>query len=184
MNIDAPKQVELTDEEQVLLESICFDPREMSHDVLRESCRNAKPLAGSLLKRKAVPRIRLEYFTDPEYNIGSQRSRKQIFEDNGTVGEAILGHGNFLNYLRYFIFGPDLPEETIRKFCQIVSDDHFQSHELLGNLRSFARRETRENNLDRKTAAEEFYKLCLECQLEGYFTRSVRDAVMQIRTRK
>src|SRR5437773_7602245 len=104
----ARTKIDLIPEESALLSRITFD-FSGNHDALRASCAAAGLLAKSLLARNAIPEARLRYFTDPELNIGSRKSRKQVFESNGTVGEAIYSHGNFLKYLRYFIFGPALP---------------------------------------------------------------------------
>lgn len=63
--------VQLTAEEQSLRDEIRFDPR-AGHDALVRSCSAAKLLMLSLLKRNALPAIRREYFTSPEYNVGSK----------------------------------------------------------------------------------------------------------------
>ena len=176
-----PLTVELTDAERALAEQINFMPNHLTlhgdfDDVLEKSCAAAKPLARSLLKRKAIPKVRIDYFVDPEYNVGSKRSRKQIFEGNGTRGDDILEHGNFLKYLHYFIYGPDLPTTVIKGFCDQVDRD--DDPEV---LRRYARRMVRDHSLDRRRGAEEFYKLALECDLDESVARSVRDAALQTR---
>jgi hypothetical protein len=51
----------------------------------------------SLLSRDAIPESRQKYFDDPTYRRGVPRgSRKALFERNGTVGENIYRHPNFL----------------------------------------------------------------------------------------
>lgn len=42
----------------------------------------------------------MEYFPG-----GRGRSRADVFEKNGTRGEAIFRHPHFLTYLRYFLYG-------------------------------------------------------------------------------
>lgn len=147
MEIPKPQKVQLTPEERSLLEQITFEPRrtelkDQYEEVVRRSCLAAAALAESVLERQAIPKIRFEYFTEPKYNIGSRKSREQIFEENRTTGRAILEHPHFLQYLKYFIFGPALPESTIEQFCQIVLDDMGTSGMLRDQLRSFARSET------------------------------------------
>lgn len=181
MTVSAPNHVELTERERELIARIDFDPHEMRlhgrfEEVLEESCVAAKDLALSLLGRDAIPEIRRRYFTDPDLNVGSKRSRKEIFEGNGTGGDAILEHAHFLPYLKYFVYGPELPKQTIAGFCELVNDDVERDR-----LRIYAREEVRQRSLDRRDAAEEFYKLALECGLYESDARSVRDAALQTR---
>lgn len=172
MDVVPPRPISLTVKERKLREQIDFDPRDPGfHETLVRSCDAAKPLALSLLKRKAIPEIRWAYFTDPEYNVGSKRSRLAVFEGNGCHGEDILGHGTFLKYLRYFIHGPDLPESTITGFCELINRDRDRQE-----LRAYARAEVRTRGLDAREASEEFYKLALECDLDEAYARSIRDA--------
>jgi len=179
MNVEPPVPVTLTREEQVLFDQIDFES--CDHDTLRKSCAAAKPLALSLLKRDAVPQIRRDYFSDAQYNIGGSGSRKEVFERNGTKGEAILEHGNFLKYLRYWIMGPALPPETIAGFCDILNDDIGTSGEQLTQLCAYAKKQIRLHDLPKHEAPEEFYQLCLELGLGPGESRSIRDAAMQVR---
>jgi hypothetical protein len=186
MDTQLPNHIELTVQEQELLERIEFEPHRMGlgqrfEEVVRESCAAAKALTLSLLERSAIPPIRWAYFTDARYNIGSKKSVQEVFESNRTYGDRIFEHPHFLKYLKYFVFGPDLPERTIRGFCRILDEDAGTTGMLLDSLRRFARSSIREFYLDRKYAAEEFFKLCLECQLREHFARSIRDAAMQTR---
>ncbi len=184
MNVVPPASIELTPEEQAFADSIDFAPDQlrlgaMYDVVLRESCAAARALASALLNRGAVPEIRLAYFTEARYNIGMKRSRREVFEDNGTRGEAILEHGHFLPILRYWIHGPNLPNETMTGFCALADDGTLTSGMQLDRLREYARQQTRQRGLDPKAASEEFYTLALECGLDDHVARSVRDAVRQ-----
>ena len=186
MKTSPPTIVVLNADEVDLAAKIEFDIEPLSpgrHERIRASCEHARPLAKSLLSRGAIPDIRISYFMDPEYNIHGKRSRKEVFEKNGTRGDAILGHPHFLPYLRYFIHGPNLPMSVIEKFCAAVKSDPFEGTELLENLRRLARQAVRKHGLERRDAAEEFYKLSLELGLPDWEARNVRDAVMKIRTR-
>lgn len=138
-------------------------------------------LMRSLLKRKAIPKIRIRYFIDADYNTSSNKSHKEIFEMNGTSGNDIYKHPHFWPFLHYFIYGPDLPEATKEAFLQIVSSEEYISGSDMPGLRKFVRSETRKYGLNPKGAAEEFYKLSLECGIEEYLARMIRDAVRTIR---
>ena len=162
--------IELSSEEQALLDQISFI--DLNHQVLRRSCQAAGKLMEMLLDRHAIPKIRIEYFNDPKYNIGKNRSRKKVFEDNGTKGLAIFYHGNFLKYLRYFIWGPNLPNTLIEDFCKEIDEE---------DLPAVARSLIRKHDLNSRDASEEFYKLCLECNLPEWKSRLVRDSVKSVR---
>jgi len=87
----------------------------------------------------------------------------------------------FFKYLGYFVFGPDLPARTQKRFsalhdecAPITSGDEETFCEL-------AKREARAIGLDRKRAAREFFKLSLELGLDDDMAPGVRDAVMKLR---
>jgi len=180
MKVQPPEPIALTEQERALVERIDFEPDHMRlhgrfYDVIEQSCEAAKELSVSLIEREAIPKVRWAYFTDPALNIKLKRSRMEVFEGNGTRGGEILEHPHFLPYLRYFIFGPQLPQPTISGFCELVNrrDDR--------ELFNFARREVRQRGLDRHRAAEEFFKLALECGLYEGMARLVRDAALKTR---
>jgi hypothetical protein len=134
------------------------------------------------LERKAIPQVRLSYFTDPAMNIrGHGKSRKEVFEQNGTVGNQILEHPNFLKYLHYFIFGPDLPNGTIARFKKVIEDDAGTEGMVLDQIKTVVRAETRNLRMERGDAAEEFFKLALECGLEIETARVARHAALTAR---
>lgn len=167
--------IQLTSEEASLYADIRFDTRG-GHEALRQSCSAAQELMRSLLGRKALPAARVRYFRDPECNVGARRSRQQVFEDNGTTGDAIFRHGNFLKHLKYFIEGPALPRVVIDGFCELIAHDDDRDR-----ARAYVRAQIRSNQLERRAAAEEFYKLALECGLDEPFARSLRDAGLSTR---
>ncbi|MHC5057053.1 MAG: hypothetical protein ACYTKD_20440 [Planctomycetota bacterium] len=182
-----PSVVVLTAEEESLLARIDFNPDQFalggnSHDVMSESCAAAKTLTLSLLERDAIPAIRKEYLANPKYNIGKKKmSRLEVFESNGTCGDAIFEHPHWLKYLRYIIYGPDLPKEAISGFRRIVSEDAGTSGMVLDSLCKYVRSETRKRDLGRRRAADEFHKLALECGVDDHTARCVRDAARQVR---
>jgi len=180
VGVPKPEPVTLRPEEQSLLEQITFEVSVLhERETTRASCIAAAVLARSLLERDGIPKVRLRYFTDPELNIGGRKkSRKDVFEANGTTGDAILQHPHFLRYLKYFIFGPDVRADTVARFRQIVVDDRGTSGMVLDQLCQFSRAETRRlSPEERRDAVEEFFKLALECGLDVGVARSIRDAV-------
>lgn len=120
-------------------------------------------LARSLLARRAIPAVRLAHLTDPEMNVGGHgKSRREVFEKNGTSGDALLTHPHFAKYLRYFIHGPDLPPEVVRGFVKILDDDAGTSGMVLDQIQRYVRAEVRGRGLEPGDAAEEFFKLAHE----------------------
>lgn len=175
--------IELTVEEKALLGRIDFAPASPTrHDpeywnAVGEA---ALRLMKSLIARKAIPAVRSKYFTDSDFNVGGRgRSRAQIFEKNGTYGEAIFKHPHFLKYLHYFLYGPNLPPIVIEAFQQKIAGlGHITSSDIVP-LGAFARRLTRDHKLRGDDPAEEFFKLALDCGLERHEARSIRDSVKE-----
>ena len=178
----------LTDEETALLNDIDFAPHRLDlegQDAAYEANDQAIPaLLKSLHERDAIPRARLSYWNDPKYNIDRTKlSHKGIFESNGCAGADIYTHPHFLPFLRYFLFGADLPDAIIEAFEQKVGNPDWVTSGDIVPMGKHARTLAREYNLDRLHAAEEFYKLCLDIGLQQSTGRMVRDAVMRLRRR-
>lgn len=177
--------IELTDREKMLASRIDFQFAGGSHNVdsWRPIADAMEELMNSLMERGAIPLARRKFFTDPAYFIGGHgRSHLEVFEGNGTRGADMFRHGNFVKYLRYFLYGPDLPETVIDIFRRkvISCGSPFTGSDALG-VADFARGLTRSHNLDKHSAPEEFYKLALDCGLDAGDARTVRDSVMKVR---
>lgn len=174
--------IALTDEEQALFLSIKFDWTD--HDDLRGSLEPMRLLAKSVLGRGAVPEVRIAFFTDPDFNPGGRgKSRKQVFEGNGTCGDEILGHPSFLKHLEYFICGPELPAVVIERFKSEATGSGYLTGGDINDLTPFARSCVRSNGLDPHRAAEEFFKLAVECGAMPSSAESVRSSVRAVKLR-
>lgn len=172
--------IELTEREIALVAQIKF--RHTSHDELHASIVPMAALTESLLERDAIPEVRLLYFTDPERNPGARgKSRQQIFEKNGTSGTAIFAHGNFLKYLEYFIYGPNLPPSIIAKFRETMSFSGYLTAGDINDLVPGARAAVRSAGLNPHYAAEEFHKLALECGAMPSSAESIRKSILTVR---
>lgn len=177
--------VELTEQERRLLNRIELDARSLKHENARRNGDLACQLMNSLLSRNAIPEVRMDYFTNPEFNVGGHgSSRMAIFERNGTRGDEIFKHPHFLQYLSYFIYGACLPDRFIRDFYNAVQECGQVTSGDIGHLGKFAKQQTRSEQLDPPTAAEEFYKLVLDCRLSESIARSIRDDVKRVRYRR
>jgi hypothetical protein len=178
-------EIELTEREKALVFQIDFNFSATSHnsDSWRSMADAMEELMRSLLERNAIPEARRRFFEDPAYFIGGRGlSHLQVFQKNGTRGPAIFRHGNFVKYLRYFVYGPDLPKRVIEAFQRKVIDcgEPFTSGDSI-TVGDFARQLTRSHGLKAANAAEEFYKLALDCGLDAGDARSVRDTVRKVR---
>jgi len=178
-------EIELTAEERALLAKINFNPSPSDreeHGYWNTVGGASLGLMKSLIARNAIPEVRTEYFSNPDFNVrGRSRSRAEIFESHGTRGEAIFRHPNFLKYLHYFLYGPDLPTHVLQAFRQRIADIGFVTSSDISPLGAFARQLTRTNRLDASDPAEEFFKLALECGLELHEAKSIRNSVKAVR---
>lgn len=180
----APLPVELTAPEQELLKSIEFDLSRNRHDAdfARKNGETVLELMRSLIQRKAIPEIRTRVFTDPAFFIGGRgSSHLDVFKRNGTSGDAVFRHPNFLKYFHYFLFGPDLSKPIVEAFCQTVADC---APVTSGDAETFsvkAKELTRRHQLDKSDAAEAFYRLALECDLDEGTARIIRDNIKRLR---
>jgi hypothetical protein len=177
-------EIELTEREKVLLAQIDFDPSATSRnaDSWLPIADAMQELMRSLLERNAISEARWKFFSDPGFFIGGRGcSRLDIFERNGTRGGAIFRHPHFVKYLHYFVYGPDLPKAVIDTFQQKVIDcgAPLTSGDCIAVGES-ARHLARSHGLEASNAAEEFYKLALDCGLDASDARLVRDAVKKL----
>ena len=177
--------IQLTDREAELLENIDLRVKHKSHDEAHAAYKaNREPILAllrSLSERDAVPQERLRYWLDPAYNTSRLKaSHKGVFERNGRRGKEIYTHPHFVPYLRYFLFGADLPDVVIAQFETAVGNPAWVSSGDIVPMGKHAKDLVREYRLDRRVAAEEFFKLCLDLGLGVYTAASVRCAVMQL----
>ena len=172
--------IELSDREAELLAQIKFESS--NHDDRRASIMPMAALAESLLKRRAVPEVRLLYFSDPERNpAGRGKSWEQIFESNGTVGAEILAHPNFWKFLEYFVCGPNLPAGIIAKFKEIALFSGYLTGGDINDLAPEARAVVRAERLNPHEAADEFHKLALEFGAQASSAECIRNSVRAVR---
>ena len=180
--------VELTEEEGALVGSMQLHVPEFAdvHDIYTSNADKVVELVDSLLGRGAIPEVRMRYWTDPEYcTAPGKSSHAGIFARNGGTDHEIYKDLRFLPYLRYFLFGCELPNAAVEEFQtglagQRIRPEWFTSgdHDPMWRL---ARKVTRKHGLEKRWAAEEFLKLCLDLGFDIDVARSVRNAVMQVR---
>lgn len=171
--------IQLTERETGLLAQIKFSSTR--HDDVRASIMPMVALSESLLKRGAIPDVRILYFTDPARNPGGRgKSRQEIFGMNGTSDAEILAHPHFMKYLEYFVYGPDLPPEVIAMFKDAASFSGYLTHGEVNDLAPEARANVRSAGLNPHDAADEFHKLVLECGAVPSSAESIRKLVRSV----
>ncbi len=177
-------QIELTNEELDLYKIVALSIGKG----VGTSCEEWKKITDaeyqltlSLIERGAIPAQRIQYLYEPNLNIGTKYSRIEVFHNNGTKGRDVFRHPHFIPYLLYIINGPKLPESTLRNFESFVSTNPVNETEDVRIARDLAKQEVRANQLDPKTACEEFFKLALETGLGPIFARVLRDTVRSMR---
>lgn len=179
--------IELTPEEISLVEAIKFDPHATLGDTQAFHANGdlVVQLTTSLLDRDAIPVQRLRYFTDPDYYVGGRgSSRQSSFMGKGHDSESMMRHGHFLKYLRYFIYGADLPGPALQCFTQAVEGCGPITSGDIVPLRATARELARTYHLEPKAAADEFYKLCLDLNLGPSDAASIRSSVQQSKPKR
>ncbi|MDE0659252.1 MAG: hypothetical protein OXI79_06330 [Gammaproteobacteria bacterium] len=181
----AKYRISLTEEEAALCATIDLRVRHESHDEGRAAyLANREPILGllrSLRERDGIPEERMRYWLDPEYNTGRLKaSHKGVFEQNGRQGAEIYEHPHFVPYLRYFLFGAELPDPVIAAFEEAVGNPEWVTSGDIVPMGTRARGLAREYQLERREAAEEFFKLCLDMGLGVHTAASVRSAVMRL----
>lgn len=178
MEYTPPCSVELTDEEANLNEQIPSSPdRTVPWGPIADAMES---LFKSLIERDAIPAVRLRVFDDPKHAEKRGKSPKQVFESNGTCGDHICRHPHFIEYLRYFINGADLPNAVIKGFCKILNNDQGTSGMILDQLHRYVRSCVREYRLDPHTAGTEFYRLAVELEID-YDPHGIRTVAMSTR---
>lgn len=172
--------IELTDKESETLSGIELDQSALDHDQYKRQGPLVLSLLKSLVERSAIPEVRLRYWSGPEYQIGRLKaSHKGLFERNGRQGDEIYTHPHFLKYLRYFLFGAQLPKAAITEFEEAVGNPEWVSSGDITDITKATRAIVRKYRLQDED--EEFYRLALDVGLSQWFAKSVRDAVKQVR---
>jgi hypothetical protein len=177
-----PLAISLTKSEQELVSQIDFDFGNKPHGTVSwvPMAAAMDSLMQSLMVREAIPAPRWSLFTEPAYFVGGRGySHYEMFLRNGTPAEAVFRHGNFVTFLRYFLYGPDLPTHVIAGFRRAVIA--YGAFRDAIEIASHARRLTRTHGLNSDAAAEEFYKLALDCELDVEDAKSIRRSVMNLR---
>lgn len=178
MKYVAPISIELTASESELYKQII---KPLSPQDWPETEVALASLTNALLDRDAVPEIRVRLFADSSFAEVSGRSPREVFEANGTRGNDIFRHIDFVPYLLHFIHGPDLPRPVIEGLLTILNADVGTSGMVLKQYRGFARNAVRTYRLSPSVAATEFFRLGIEVGMSLEAARELREAARSTR---
>jgi hypothetical protein len=174
--------IALDDDEQKLFQAISWEASAIAHERFVENAERVAELFKRLSARKAIPKQRIEYFINPEFRTGRVKgSYRDIFYRNGNSDEEIVRHPHFLEFMKYFLCGPSLPASTMAEFRKSANRyGHIGPSDAL-ELGNCARQEARNIGLSGQEAAEEFYKLALDCGIWVSHAQVIRDRVRKLR---
>lgn len=172
-------KIELTIEEEKLFQEVLSLNFDEDYDVRISKLESARKLTESLLDRKAIPERRIKYFTDKEFQTGRKhKSRKEIFESNGTSGTDIFRHPHFIKHLTYFIEGANLNQELKSKIQRIVSNNHYQDDaitKIITFLKSDGAIPTDKSR--REDFVDEVFKLIVDLEIESSYCHQLRNKI-------
>ncbi|MDZ4706925.1 MAG: hypothetical protein SH818_00870 [Saprospiraceae bacterium] len=145
----------------------------------REILQSVETLTKSLKDSKKIPASRINYFTKPEYNISNRkRSRKEIFEGNGTSGDAIYSHPQFIEYLLYFVNGAKLPTTIKEKAEELIVNAHFKDMGCGEFIKYLKDHKLIPKDLQsRNTFSEEIFKLAIDANCDIHSAIRLRNHV-------
>ena len=172
--------IELTEAERALLNQIDFSGQRDDRERVMRSCTASAQLMRRLIERQAIPRRRGRVFFEAEWGY-HRKSWEQLFVERGELGEDIFEHPSFLQYLRFFIHGSDLPHTVIDAMREQVGEPkYFALGDSLaaGNL---ARNLARDHGLN-TSHADDFMHLCADLGLTFDCADAIRRAVKMVRT--
>lgn len=134
-----------------------------------------RALMNSLVKRKAIPAHRFKWIEDANFFIGSKRSRLQVFSENfGATDDRIFEHPHWysMGYLPFLVGVISLPDRVVEEFRADAEHRMNNGYDMGMKYRGVAK----SLKLPKK-AAEEFFKLALDCGYDHYDCRSIRDII-------
>lgn len=174
--------IELTSQERALFDRIQFDAKRMDFDGFARNGEHVVALMRSLLASDVIPKARRRHYTDPEYRTGRMKgSRRDLLLRNLKNDDEVMRDASFLKHLRYFVCGPDLPADAMRRFREEVDRCGQVSGSDAIDLGKFARQEVRTLGLPPREACEEYFKLALDCGIWVSWAYTIRDKVKSIK---
>lgn len=189
--------IELTEDEKALVDQIDFDSvHDMSadmHEIYKANRPYVLALMSSLEERHGIPTRRWNYWVDPECRYIDEDRSPRLELPWDLDREDTYDDLRFLDYIYYFLFGANLPDELIEMFelelkANRINVKHITSSDY-GPLRTKVARKvayaaSREFgfNINRDyRIPEEFYRLSLDLRLSDLGHTGARTVKQEVK---
>jgi hypothetical protein len=176
-------KLELTEAEAALVGQIDLRDdygHDDGHEIYEANAAPILALLKLLSERDAIPKHRIALWTDPALNTGRTKgSHRDLFARNGSIGAKAYTHPHFKTYLRFFLYGADLPRGAIDEFEEQVGNPAWFSGSDIIALTKRTRAIVRKYDLRDYRYADEFQKLALDNGLNIYNANRVRKAAIE-----
>lgn len=170
--------IDLNESELSLIGRLEFDQAKLTHETRQTNGEVAYSLFQSLSQREAIPKQRVDWFCNENFNFGRLKgSRKDNFLRNAHSEEEMYRDSDFLEVLRYFIFGANLPKDIKVDFIEFYKRKGVSSLDNIFDFGNWARAKSAVLEMDKHDAADEFYKLSLDVGMYYKHARTVYDIV-------
>jgi hypothetical protein len=140
--------------------------------------RKQRELTRSLMDRKAIPPHRFEWLKNPEFMVGSKKSRLEMFCENFRASDdRIFEHPHWysMRYLPFLVGVIGLPDRVVEEFR--TDADH---RTMNGGYEMGMKYRTMAKSLGLpKKSADEFHKLALDCGYQADDCRTIRDMIFK-----
>ena len=172
--------IQLTIEEKELYNSVQNINIRNSGEENRKALDDTLKLTDMLIKRKAIPENRIFDLTKKEFQFGrTKKSRKEVFEFNGTKGKAIFRHPNFIEFLHYFINGANVDNDIKDFAIASIRNSSFED-DAIRELYAFIKNNKfipKAKN-DKNEFADEIFKLSVDVGFSPVYCLQIRKNIM------
>lgn len=174
-------KIELTSEEENLFETA---QRLNSYNEFHINSRAIHAAHGMMLllfKRDGIPDNLINFFIEPKYQIGGlKKSRKAIFESNGTSGNDIFKHPHFIKCLIFFVNSANICKELYEFSIDAMKRNHFQGEardEIIDMIKTkYSKYSNKEQG---RKFGEEVFKLAVDVGFESNYCQDIYNTVIK-----
>jgi len=170
------KKIHLSSEEEQLYKEYKKFNINDEYELRIKTLESAQKLTLSLLNRSGIPENRIKYFTDTDYQVGrTTKSRKEVFESNGTTGIDIYKHAHFLKYLDFFIDGASVDHKLYEFASDAIKNNSYQDaarDEIITYIYSHHLKPS--DKSQKKEFGEEIFKMAIDLGFAQHYCHDLR----------
>ncbi|MGV8137038.1 MAG: hypothetical protein AB2L20_17640 [Mangrovibacterium sp.] len=174
-------KIELTEKEQEQFDLALKCSTDSDYEENQTSLDSLQALTESIIAREAIPKNRLKYFIDRDFQTGSSKmSRKEVFESKGTKGKKIFRHPGFIKYVDYFINGAKVPP-NVYEVAKSIIDSHSYQDEAIQKLYDYLKygRLIPKDKNSKNKFADEIFKLAVDLGFDSGNCKFIRTKIMR-----